>query len=340
MNKATFCLPLLILALPAAAQTPAPEPHFSAIKQLTFGGSNAEAYFSPDASKIVFQATRDGGKCDQIYVMKSDGTDLRMVSSGKGRTTCPFFLPDGSHILYASTHEASAECPPEPDRSKGYMWPVYSTYDIYVADLRGKIIRTFLPSVGYDAEATVNWKNAKVVFTSVRDGDLNLWTADLDGSRPKQITNTLGYDGGGTFSPDGKQVVWRAHYPATPEEKQDYKDKLAQELVAPMKMELWVADSDGKNAKQITNYGCASFAPAFTADGKKIIFSSNKNKCDTRYFDLFLINTDGTGLEQLTFTGDFNSFPMFSADGKKLVFISNRNAKERYEFNVFVADWK
>ena len=331
---------VLLLSTLAAAQAPATESHFSAIKQLTFGGANAEAYFSPDGSKIVFQATRDGGKCDQIYLMNSDGSDQHMISSGKGRTTCSFFLPDGKHILYASTHEGSPDCPPEPDRSKGYLWPVYSTYDIYVADLTGKITSKFLPTPGYDAEATINWKTKKVVFTSVRGGDLDLWTADLDGSHLKQITDKLGYDGGGTMSPDGKKVVWRGHYPATPEDQKDYKDKLAQELVAPMKMELWVADSDGKNAKQITDYGCASFAPAFTADGKKIIFSSNKNKCDTRYFDLFLINPDGTGLEQITFGGDFNSFPMFSADGKKLVFVSNRNAKERYEFNIFVADWK
>jgi Tol biopolymer transport system component len=327
---------VLLMTILAAAQ----EPHFSAIKQLTFGGANAEAYFSPDGSKIVFQATRDGGKCDQIYLMNADGSDQHMVSSGKGRTTCSFFLPDGKHILYASTHEGSPDCPPDPDRSKGYMWPVTSTYDIYVADLTGKITGKFLPSPGYDAEATINWKTKKVVFTSVRGGDLDLWTANLDGGNLKQITNKLGYDGGGTLSPDGKRLVWRSHYPVTPEEQKDYKDKLAQELVAPMKMELWVADSDGKNAKQITDYGCASFAPAFTADGKKIIFSSNKLKCDTRYFDLFLINPDGTGLEQITSAGDFNSFPMFSADGKKLVFVSNRNAKERYEFNIFVADWK
>jgi Tol biopolymer transport system component len=327
---------VLLLTTLAAAQ----ESHFSAIKQLTFGGANAEAYFSPDGSQIVFQATRDGGKCDQIYLMNADGSDQHMVSSGKGRTTCSFFLPDGKHILYASTHEGSPDCPPDPDRSKGYLWPVTSTYDIYVADLTGKITGTFLPSPGYDAEATINWKTKKVVFTSVRGGDLDLWTADLDGSHLKQITNKLGYDGGGTFSPDGKKIVWRSHYPTAPEDQKDYKDKLSQELVAPMKMELWVADADGKSARQITDYGCASFAPAFTADGKKIVFSSNKNKCDTRYFDLFLINPDGTGLEQITSTGDFNSFPMFSADGKKLVFVSNRNAKERYEFNIFVADWK
>jgi len=318
----------------------AAEPHFSNIQQLTFGGANAEAYFSPDGSKITFQAIREGSKCDQQYIMNADGSDQRMLSSGKGRTTCGFFLPDGKHVMYASTHEASPECPPDPDRSKGYLWPVTASYDIYIADLNGKITGKFLPSPGYDAEATINWKTKKVIFTSVRGGDLDLWTADLDGKNLKQITNKTGYDGGAYFSPDGKKIVWRSHYPAPGDEEKEYKDKLAQELVAPMKMELWVADSDGTNAKQITNYGCASFAPAFSPDGKKIIFSSNKNKCDTRYFDLFTINPDGTGLEQITFTGDFNSFPMFSPDGKKLVFISNRNAKGRYEFNVFIADWK
>jgi TolB protein len=328
---------LILLGVAALA---AQESHFTAAKQLTFGGANAEAYYSPDGSKIIFQATREGFKCDQMYVMNSDGSDQHMVSSGKGRTTCGFFLPDGKTIMYASTHEASPECPPDPDRSKGYLWGVYASYDIYVADLNGKILRKFLPSPGYDAEATINWKTKKVIFTSVRDGDLNLWSADLDGGHLTELTKELGYDGGPVFSPDGKKILWRGHHPSSPEDVKDYKDKLAQELVAPMKMELMIADADGKNAKQITNYGCASFAPAFSPDGKKIIFSSNKNKCDSRNFDLFLINPDGTGLEQITSVGDFNSFPMFSPDGKHLVFISNRDAKGRYEFNIFVADWK
>jgi Tol biopolymer transport system component len=327
---------ILLMASALAAQ----EAHFTATKQLTFGGANAEAYYSPDGSKIVFQATREGYKCDQMYVMNSDGSDQHMISNGKGRTTCGFFLPDGKSIMYASTHEAGPECPPDPDRSKGYLWGVYASYDIYIADLSGKITGKFLPSPGYDAEATINWKTKKVIFTSVRDGDLNLWSADLDGSHLTELTKKLGYDGGAVFSPDGKNILWRAHYPTAPDDVKDYKDKLAQELVAPMKMELMIADADGKNAKQITDYGCASFAPAFSPDGKKIIFSSNKNKCDSRYFDLFLINPDGTGLEQVTSAGDFNSFPMFSPDGKHLVFISNRDAKARYEFNIFVADWK
>lgn len=330
----------ILLVLLAVLGLAAQESHFSATKQLTFGGANAEAYYSPDGSKIIFQATREGYKCDQMYVMNSDGSDQHMISSGKGRTTCGYFLPDGKSVLYASTHDASPECPVDPDRSKGYLWGVTASYDIYVADLSGKILRKFLPSPGYDAEATINWKDKRVIFTSVRDGDLNLWSADLDGGHLKELTKKLGYDGGAFFSADGKKMVWRAHYPTDPADEKDYRDKLAQEWVAPMKMEIWTANSDGTDAKQITNYGCASFAPSFSPDGKKIIFSSNKNKCDSRYFELFLMNADGTGVEQVTGLGDFNSFPMFSPDGKHLVFISNRDAKARYEFNIFVADWK
>ncbi len=324
----------------AAVLAHAAEPHFANVRQLTFGGSNAEAYWSPDGKQIVFQSTRDGNKCDQIYVMNADGSDVHMVSTGKGRTTCGYFYPDGKHILYASTHEASPSCPPDVDRSKGYVWPVNAEYEIYKATLDGKIVEKFNAHPGYDAEATINWKTKKIVWTSVRDGDLNLWTSDVDGKNAKPATTRLGYDGGAFFSPDGKQLVWRAHYPKTPDDEKDYRAKLAENLTAPMKMEIMISAADGKNARQITDFGCASFAPTFTPDGKKIIFASNKHKCDSRYFELFLMNADGSGIEQVTDSGGFTSFPMFSPDGKKLVFISERNAKERYEFNVFVADWK
>ncbi len=312
------------------------------IRQITFGGQNAEAYFSPDGKRIVFQSTRDGLHCDQIFVMNADGSDVRMVSTGKGRTTCAYFLPDGKQILYGSTHEAGDACPPPPDRtrSRGYVWPVYAGYDVYVAGLDGKIVRKLTDHPGYDAEATVNWKTGKVVWTAKRDGDLDLYSSDLNGKNVKRLTSNVGYDGGAFYSNDGKKLVWRSHYPADPADLADYKEKLAQDLVTPMKMELMVANADGKNARQITSFGCASFAPFFTPDGRRIIFASNKNECDSRNFDLFAINLDGTGLEQITRLGGFTSFPVLSPDGKKLMFISTHGAKERYEFNVFVGDWK
>jgi Tol biopolymer transport system component len=310
------------------------------LRQITSGGQNAEAYWSPDGKKLVFQSTRDGAQCDQIYLMNADGTDVKRISNGSGATTCGYFLPDGAHVLYASTHEGGAACPPRPDRSKGYMWAVPPTYDIYTATLDGKIVRRLTDAMGYDAEATVNWARKSIVYTSKASGDLDLWSMGLDGTAKKRLTTTPGYDGGAFFSRDGKKMVWRANHPAAGAGLEQYRELLGQDLTAPMKMELFVANSDGSDARQITKFGCASFAPQFTPDGKRILFASNKNKCDSRDFDLFLIDIDGGNLEQVTNFGGFTSFPDFSPDGKRIVFTSSHGAKTPYEFNIFVADWK
>lgn len=314
--------------------------HLTSIHQLTFGGQNAEAYWSPDGRRLIFQSTRPPYACDQMFIMNADGSGVHLVSTGKGRTTCGYFLRDGEHIIYASTHESGDACPTPPDRSKGYVWGVFPGYDIYFATDTGQIIKKLTDAPGYDAEATVNWKTDRVVYTSLASGDLDLWSMRPDGSQKKQITTAIGYDGGAVFSRDGKKLVWRANHPSTPETIERYKELLAANTTAPMKMEIVVADADGTNARTITNFGCASFAPTFTPDGKKILFASNKNNCDTRKFELFLVNLDGTGLEQVTDYGGFTSFPEISPDGKHLVFCSDRNAKERYEFNIFVADWQ
>jgi TolB protein len=327
----------LTLASIGWAQSPS---HLANLKQLTHGGQNAEAYWSPDGKRLIYQATTDTSQCDQQYIINADGTGMKMVSSGKGVTTCGYFLPDNKHFVYASTQDAGPACPPRPDRSKGYLWAVYAGFDIFLADDNGKIEKKLTDSSGYDAEATVNMKTKKIIYTSKASGDLDLWTMNLDGSGKKQITHTEGYDGGAVFSRDGSKIAWRAYHPDTPEKVKTYRDLLAENLTAPMKMELWVANSDGSNAKQITNFGCASFAPTFSLDGKKLLFSSNKHKCDSRDFELYLINVDGTGLEQVTNYGGFTSFPEFSPDGKKVVFISSHDSKGDYEFNIFTADWK
>lgn len=327
---------LLASGLLIFGQTPT---RLSNVRQLTFGGQNAEAYWAPDGRRLIFQSTRDGRRCDQIYIMNADGSDVRMVSTGHGVTTCGYFLPDGKHIVYASTHEASPECPPRPDRSKGYVWPVHPGYDIYLATDEGRNLKRITDTPGYDAEATLNRKTDRIVYTSMASGDLDLWSMDLDGGNKKRLTRTVGYDGGAFFSPDGAKMVWRANHPGAEAELDRYWELLKENLTAPMKMELFVANADGTGAKQITDFGCASFAPQFTPDGQRIIFSSNKNDCDSRRFDLFLIDADGGNLEQVTDFGGFTSFPEFSPDGKKLAFTSDRNAKDRYEFNIFVADW-
>jgi Tol biopolymer transport system component len=314
--------------------------HFDNLKQLTSGSSNGESYWSPDSKRVIFQSTRDGGQCDQEYVMNADGSNQHMVSTGKGATTCGYFLSDNQHVLYASTHEGNPSCPMPPDHSKGYVWAVHPTFDIYLATLDGKIVKKLTDTPGYDAEATVNFKTHKILYTSMASGDLEIWTMNEDGSGKKRITNAEGYDGGAVFSRDGTKMVWRAYRPDTPEKKAAYQALLKQNLTTPMKMELWLANGDGSNAKQITNYGCASFAPTFTPDGKKLLFASNKAKCDSSLFELYLINLDGSGLEQVTDYGKFTSFPEFSPDGKKLIFSSSYQSKSNYEFNLFTVDWK
>jgi TolB protein len=201
-------------------------------------------------------------------------------------------------------------------------------------------VRRLTEAPGYDAEATVNWRRKRMVYTSKASGDLDLWSMKLDGSGKTRLTATAGYDGGAFYSRDGSRLVWRAHYPAEGAELDRYKQLLSEDLTAPMKMELFVANADGTGAKQITSFGCASFAPQFTPDGRRILFASNKNKCDSREFELFLVDSDGGNLEQVTKFGGFTSFPDFSPDGKQLVFTSSHNAESPYEFNIFVADWK
>jgi len=315
------------------------EKHLKNIRQLTFGGENAEAYFSADDQQLIFQSTRDGGGCDQIYSMKIDGSGAKMLSNGKGRTTCSYFYPDDKKILYSSTFMASPECPPRPDFSKGYVWALYD-YDIFTAKPDGSDTKRLTSNNVYTAEATISQDGKKIVFTSMRDGDLDIYTMDADGKNVKRLTSALGYDGGPFFSPDGKKIIYRAYHPKTEKEIADYKDLLKQKLIRPTTLEIYVMNADGSDQRQITNMNAASFAPYILPDGKRVIFSSNKADPKGRDFDLYLVNLDGTGLERVTYNNTFDGFPMFTRDGKHLVFASNRNAKTQGDTNVFYADWQ
>lgn len=316
------------------------EKHLTNLRQLTNGGENAEAYFSFDESRLSFQSTRDTFQCDQIFRMNVDGSNVSLVSTGKGKTTCSYFLPGDTTILYASTHGHDPACPPKPDYSKGYVWPILHTYDIFVANLNGKIVNQLTNIDGYDAEATVSPKGDRIVFTSTRDGDLDLYSMNIDGSDVKRLTNEPGYDGGAFYSLDGTQIVYRSHHPKEGKDLDDYRALLKEGFVRPTIMEICMMNADGSGKKQVTSLGAASFAPFFTPDGKRIIFASNFKDPKGRNFDLFLINVDGTGLEQVTFNDTFDGFPMFTRDGKHLVFASNRHDAKPGDTNVFMADWK
>jgi TolB protein len=340
---AVVCVALGLLAQASKSlvdhRTPQ-EKHLRNVRQLTFGGENAEAYFSADGRRLIFQSQRQDLKCDQIFIMNIDGSDVHMVSNGKGRTTCSYFFPDGKHILYSSTHAASPECPPPPDWSQGYRWAVYSTYDIYVANPDGSNPRPLTHRQGYNAEAVISPDGKKIAFTSTRNGDLDIYIMDADGTHVKQLTNELGYDGGPFFSRDGQWIVYRAFHPKTDAEKTEYLDLLKKDLIRPSSLELWVMRADGTGKRQITHNGAANFAPYFFPDGKRVIFSSNLlDGGGMGNFELFAINLDGANLERITNSPAFDGFPMFSPDGRKLVFASNRNAKQPHETNVFIADW-
>lgn len=342
-----FKISILILTAFSFQIIEAQESNLKNIKKLTFGGDNAEAYFSPNGKMLTLQVTNPdkGIPCDQIYSLditqqNIDFNSLKLTSTGKGRTTCSYFMPDGKHIIYASTHEANEACPAPPKPKDGkYLWAIYPEFEIYLSDLNGKIIKKMTNSPGYDAEAVVSPDGKKIAFTSIRSGDLEIWTMDIDGSNLKQITSGLGYDGGCFFSHDSKKLVFRSSRPKTPEEIKEYKDLLAENLVAPTQMEIYTCNIDGSDLKQITHLGKANWAPFFHPSDKKIIFSSNHHATRGYDFQLYMINTDGTGLKQITYESEFNAFPMFSPDGKKLVFSSNRQQEKARETNVFIADW-
>ena len=342
------CAIIISVCLVSAATKPLPtrsviaapeERHLRNITQLTFGGENAEAYFSADGKRLIFQSTRDGRGCDQIYTMNIDGSGVKMVSTGLGRTTCGYYFPNLGRILFSSTHLGGKDCPPRPDFSQGYVWAIYPTYDIFVARPNGSELKQLTNTPGYDAEATISTSGKQIVFTSTRNGDLDIYTMDANGRNVRQLTNEVGYDGGPFFSRDGRQIVYRAHHPQSEKDKADYQSLLKSNLIRPTMLELWVMNVDGSNKRQVTRNGKANFAPYFFPDGKRIIFASNMDDPKGRNFDLYTVNVDGSGLERITDNDTFDGFPMFSPDGKKLVFASNRNAKERGETNIFIADW-
>ena len=320
------------------------EHRLAAIQQLTFAGENAEAYFSQDGRWITFQSTRDGRTCDQQFVIRPSGSGLQRVSNGRGKTTCGWFFPGGERLLFASSHAHDSTCPPRPDASQGYVWPL-DRFDIYTVKRDGSDLRRITNFNVYTAEGVLSPDGKKIVFTSLKDGDLEIYTMNADGSEVRRLTHTPGYDGGPWWSPDGTKIVFRAHHPSDSAQLADHRRLLAQNMVRPSRVELFVMNADGSDQRQVTALGGANFGPSWTPDGKQIIFSSNHLSPRGGNFDLFLVDASASRagakqVNQITYSPVFDGFPMFSPNGKKLLWASNRNAAKPNETNLFIADWQ
>jgi Tol biopolymer transport system component len=347
MKKLVYgAVTVIVAAFPSGigsqGQSVSPQPgetHFANIRQITFGGENAEAYFSRDGQWLTFQSTRDGRACDQQYVMRVDGTGLQRVSNGNGKTTCGWFLPDGQRLFFASSHAHDSTCPPRPDPSQGYVWGL-DRFDIYAANRDGTGMRRLTNYNVYTAEGVLSPDGRRIVFTSLKDGDLDIYTMNVDGSDVRRLTTSVGYDGGPWWSPDGTKIVYRAWHPPDSAGLADYKSLLAQRMVRPRQMELWVMNADGTDQRQVTKLGGANFGPSWTPDGRRIVFSSNYKNPRSRNFELYIVNLDGTGLEQITSHDEFDGFPMFSPDGRRFIWASNRGSSKPGDTNLFLADWK
>ncbi len=352
--KSPLALSLAVVALVSCSSAgeqsaPAPgverellegEPFFGSVTQLTFGGQNAEAYFSSDGTQLIFQRQVTDEVCDQQFTINIDGSDMKMVSNGLGRTTCGYFYDNDERIVYSSTFEHNESCPVPPDFSQGYVWGLFE-FDIYTSKPDGSDLQVIFDGPGYDGEATLSRDGSKIVFTSVRNGDLDIYTMNPDGSDVRQLTNTVGYDGGPFFSPDGSKIVYRTWHPEGEEERAEYLALLADKKVRPSRMEIWVMNADGSDQHQVTDLGGANFAPFYHPDGQRILFSSNHADTSARSsnFDLYMINEDGSNMVQVTNHAEFDGFPQFSPDGTKLVFASNRFGEVQGETNIFIADW-
>ena len=316
------------------------EVRFKNIQQLTFTGENAEAYFSSDDKKLIFQAHDGDSLCDQIYIMDLKTKNISIVSTGNGVTTCSFFeYPNNENFIYASTHELSEMCPPKPDFSKGYVWKLYPGFDIFKSSIISKDIIRLTDSKGYDAEATYSFDGESIIYTSMKSGDLDIWKMNSNGDNKTQLTSRLGYDGGAFFNHNNSKIVWRAYYPESEKEIFEYKNLLKDNSIRPMALQLWTMNNDGSNKKQITNNNSANFGPFFLPSNNRIIFSSNMHDKKGRDFDLYLIDTNGENLERITYFDGFDGFPMFSNNGKYLVFSSNRNQAKKGDTNIFLCEW-
>ena len=316
------------------------EKHFANMKQLTFEGEYAEAYFNSDGTKLIYQGHIGADNCDQIYIMDLETGESKMVSTGDGVTTCSYFkYPCDDKIVYASTHAATPDCLKKTTGGHSVAYRIHSEYDVFLANPDGSDLTPLTDSWGYDAECAFSPDGTSIVWTSLASGDLELWKMNSDGSHKIRLTDEIGYDGGPFFSSDNRKICYRAYHPTSSDEMAEYKDLIKKDMVKSYPLQLWVMNADGTGKMQVTDNGKTNFCPFFAPGDDRLIFATNYMSESPMDFNLWIVDLDGSNLERLSYSKTFDGFPMFSPDGKKLAFISGRNQKAPRDFNIFICDW-
>ncbi|HEX4912364.1 MAG TPA: hypothetical protein VFV51_00330 [Vicinamibacterales bacterium] len=326
-----------------------PERNFlSRIRRLTVEGKRAgEGYWSPDGKRLVFQSEREpGNPFYQIYVLDLSNGDTKRISPGMGKTTCAFFRPGSSEIMYASTHLDPNSKKYQDDelafrasgKERRYAWDYDAEFDIFAFDEKTGQHKRLTTAKGYDAEGGYSADGQWIVFSSMRDAynreltpaekkqlDLDpsyfaeVYIMKADGSEQKRLTNTPGYDGGTFFTKDGR-IVWR-HF--------DENGLIAN---------VWTMKPDGSDKKQITDFGAMSWAPYEHPSGEYFVFASNKLGFEN--FEVFMV--DKAGLKEpvrITYSDGFDGLPVPSPDGKQIAFTSSRAGGTGAAGQIYLAQW-
>lgn len=309
------------------------------VRQVTFGLPRAgEGYFSPDGTTIVYQAFPIGYPFYQIYVQRLDERIPRLLSTGRGRTTCAYFSPKGDQILFASSHTdpdiEQTEKKGREEAAQGgrrrYQWEFDPQMELYLINFDGTGLKRLTDSPGYDAEGSFSPDGSQVVFTSTRDGDPDLYVMRSDGTGVRQLTNAPGYDGGPFFSPDGRWVIFRS-------------DRAKKDM-----LQLFAISADGKIEVQLTdNLDQVNWCPYFHPSGKYIIwagadYGQGPQKAN---FDLWTMEIEMTSdsfrggkTTRITDHKAADVLPVFSPDGRKMMWTSNRTPDGTSQ--LWIGDWK
>ena len=350
--RQAFSLPVLFASLvamgvvpahPVSAQETSEGEHLKNIRQITSGQmfvKAGEGYFSPDGKQIVYQAQPLDYPFYQIFTQPLAGGKPKLVSTGRGRTTCAYFSPNGKRLMFSSSHldpslaetEAAERKQQEEDRKNNvrrrYKWDFDPHMDIFEADLEGNILRRLTDAKGYDAEGAYSKDGKLIAFCSDRDGDPDIYVMNADGSEVIQLTNAPGYDGGPFISPDGKWIVFRSD-----RNKTDH-------------LQLYVIGADGKNETQLTDTNGVNWGPYWHPTRPYLIWSGADHSDPTARpnYDLWMAKyevedgkfTLGKPIRVTDFAGA-DVLPVFSPDGKQLMWTSTRS--EDHSSQLFIADF-